>query len=94
MEAKMAAPDTEMLAMLVARFLKRAKLTQAERREILHVARGLASKDSARIERLPVEVIRTRRKLIYRKLHLSGAGELVSRLLALSLAMLAGTEHT
>ncbi len=88
----MSAADNEMLAMVVAKFLKRTKLTHAERREVLHIARGLPSKDSARIERLPVEVIRTRRKLIYRKLRLSGAGELVSRLLALSLAMLTGAE--
>jgi len=89
----MTAPDSEMLATLVAKFLKRTKLTPAERREVLHVARGFASKDSARLERLPVEVIRTRRKLIYRKLRLSGAGELVSGLLALSLAALSGNEE-
>jgi DNA-binding CsgD family transcriptional regulator len=88
-----AAPDTEMLAALVARFLMRTRLSQAERREILHIARGFASKDSARLERLPVEIIRTRRKLIYRKLRLSGAGELVSALLALSLAVLSGKER-
>jgi DNA-binding CsgD family transcriptional regulator len=88
-EATRATPEVEPLAALVAKFLKRAKLAQAERREILHIAQGLASKDSAKLEGVPVELIRTRRKLIYRKLRLSGAGELVSGLLALSLTELA-----
>ena len=81
-----------MLAGLVATFLKHTRLTLAEHREVLHIARGLTGKASARIERVPVETIRTRRKLVYRKLRVSGANELVSRLLALSLTMLADHE--
>lgn len=82
-------PDTEMLTALVAKLLRHAKLSHEERREVLHIARGLASKEAARIEGVPVEIIRTRRKVVYRKLHLSGGAELLSRLLALSLEMLA-----
>jgi DNA-binding CsgD family transcriptional regulator len=89
----MATPDDEMLTVLVARLLKRTALTHGERREVLHIARGLAARDSARVEQLPVEIIRSRRKAIYRKLHLPGAGELVSRLLALSLTMLVRNER-
>lgn len=87
----MATPENGLLALVVTRFLKRTQLTHDERREVLHIARGLASKDSARIERVPVELIRTRRKHIFRKLGVPGASELVSGLLGLSLAMLAGT---
>jgi DNA-binding CsgD family transcriptional regulator len=91
-EPAVAIPDLEMLAIVVSKFLKATRLPLAERREVMHIARGLASKESARIEGVPVEVIRTRRKLIYRKLRLSGAGELVSRLLGVSLAMLSRSD--
>ncbi len=82
-------PDPEMLATLVATFVKQANLSLEERREVLHIASGLGSKDSASVEGIPVQRIRTRRKLVYRKLHLSGGSELVSQLLALALEMLA-----
>ena len=85
----MAAPDVEMLAWLVSRFVRRAPLTHDERREMLHVARGLAAPESAQIERVLVEVIRTRRKAMYRKLGLAGSTQLMSGLLALALARLA-----
>ena len=84
----MAPPDDGTLRLLVARYVRRIALTHDERREILHIARGLAPHASAKIERVPVETIRTRRKHIYRKLKLSGASDLVSTLLALSLSML------
>lgn len=85
----MAMPDREMLATLVATFLKQANLSVEERREVLHIASGLGSKESASVEGVPVQQIRTRRKLVYRKLRLSGGSELVSQLLALALEMLA-----
>ncbi len=86
----MATPDPEMLATLVATFLeKQANLSHEERREVLHIATGLASRESATIEGLSVQQIRTRRKLVYRKLRLSGGAELLSHLLALSLELLA-----
>jgi DNA-binding CsgD family transcriptional regulator len=88
-----AAPEIETLRLLVARFVKRTDLTSDERREILHIARGLAPKESAQIERVTVEIIRTRRKNIYRKLRLPGGSELISALLALSLTMLVVREH-
>jgi DNA-binding CsgD family transcriptional regulator len=88
-----APPDTE-LRLLVATLVKRTQLTHDERREILHIARGLASRDSARIERVPVGTIRTRRKNVYRKLRVSGGSELISRLLALSLGMLVRSERS
>ena len=89
----MVTPDIELLTALVTRFVRRSQLTPDERREVLHIAKGLAAKDSAHIERLPVGVIRTRRKLIYRKLQVAGASQVISRLLALSLTMLAGSER-
>ena len=85
----MATPDLEMLSVVVAKYLRATRLPHAQRREVLHIARGLASKESARIEGVPVEIIRTRRKLVYRKLRVSGAGDLISTLLGLSLSMLA-----
>ncbi len=85
----MAIPDPEMLAKIVATFLERANLSHEERREVLHVAGGLGSKESASVEGVPVQQIRTRRKVVYRKLRLSGGSDLLSQLLALSLEMLA-----
>ena len=66
----MATPDDEMLTVLVARLLNRTHLTYGEWREVLYIAKGLAAKDSAKVEGLPVEIIRSRRKAIYRKLRL------------------------
>lgn len=85
----MATPELEMLSVVVAKYLRATRLAHAQRREVLHIARGLASKESARIEGVSVEIIRTRRKLVYRKLRVSGAGELISTLLGLALSMLA-----
>jgi DNA-binding CsgD family transcriptional regulator len=88
-EAEMAAaPEIETLRLLVARYVKRTDLTPDERREILHIARGLSPRESAQIERVMIETIRTRRKNIYRKLKIPGGSELISALLALSLETL------
>ncbi len=89
----MSIPDITILTPLVARFLEGAHLTPAERAEVLHIAQGFASKDSATAEDLSPETIRSRRKGSYKKLGVSGAGELISALLALSLQMLARGER-
>lgn len=88
----MAAPDVEMLARLVSQLVRRTPLTHDERREVMHIARGLSTAAAAEIERVPVPVIRARRKGLYRKLGLSGSSQLVSHLLALALSLLAGRD--
>ena len=57
------------------------------------MAQGFACKDSAAAAGVSPETIRARRKRIYRKLDVSGSGELISSLLALSLTMLAKGER-
>ncbi|HEY6001929.1 MAG TPA: helix-turn-helix transcriptional regulator [Anaeromyxobacter sp.] len=64
-------------------------LTPAERAEVIRMAQGFACKDSAAAANVSPETIRARRKRIYRKIDIGGSGELISRLLALSLRMLA-----
>jgi len=80
--------DVEILAPFTAKFLERSTLTPAERAEVLRMAQGFACKDSAAATDVSPETIRARRKRIYRKLDVSGSGELISTLLALSLKML------
>jgi DNA-binding CsgD family transcriptional regulator len=80
--------DVEILTPFTAKFLEGSTLTPAERAEVLRMAQGFACKDSAAATDVSPETIRARRKRIYRKLDVSGAGELISTLLALSLKML------
>ncbi len=90
----MTPPDPALLAQLAARYLEAAAvLTPAERKEVLHIAQGYACKDSATVDDRALETIRSRRKRVYGKLHVSGSTELLSRLLALSLGMLARGER-
>lgn len=83
-------PDT--LAPVASRFLNGARLTPAEHAEVLRMAQGFACKDSAAAANISPDTIRARRKRIYRKLDLAGAGDLISGLLAVSLDMLARRE--
>ena len=85
--------EIEILAPFSARFLEGTNLTPAERSEVLRMAQGFACKDSAAAAGVSPETIRARRKRIYRKLDVSGSGELISSLLALSLSMLARGER-
>ncbi|HEX7622552.1 MAG TPA: LuxR C-terminal-related transcriptional regulator [Anaeromyxobacteraceae bacterium] len=80
--------DVEILAPFAAKFLEGSTLTPAERAEVLRMAQGFACKDSAAAAGVSPETIRARRKRIYRKLDVSGSGELISSLLTLSLKML------
>src|ERR1700694_2114281 len=80
--------DVEILAPFAAKFLEGSTLTPAERAEVLRMAQGFACKDSAAAAGVSPETIRARRKRIYRKLDVSGSGELISSLLTLSLQML------
>jgi DNA-binding CsgD family transcriptional regulator len=85
--------DVEILAPFAAKFLEGSTLTPAERAEVLRMAQGFACKDSAAAAGVSPETIRARRKRIYRKLDVSGSGELISSLLTLSLKMLSHGEH-
>jgi DNA-binding CsgD family transcriptional regulator len=84
--------DVEILAPFAAKFMERSTLTPAERAEVLRIAQGFACKDSAAAANVSPETIRARRKRIYRKVQVGGSSELISRLLALSLQMLATGE--
>src|SRR6266511_651033 len=83
----------DILSPVVTRFVDGTTLTPAERSEVLRLAQGFACKDSAAAAGVSPETIRARRKRIYRKLDVSGSGELISTLLALSLTMLAKGER-
>jgi DNA-binding CsgD family transcriptional regulator len=85
--------DIEILAPFAAKFMEGTSLTPAERAEILRMAQGFACKDSAAAAGVSPETIRARRKRIYRKLDVSGSGELISTLVGLSLKMLASGER-
>jgi DNA-binding CsgD family transcriptional regulator len=84
--------DIEILAPFAAKFMERSTLTPAERAEVLRIAQGFACKDSAAAANVSPETIRARRKRIYRKVQVGGSSELISRLLSLSLSMLATGE--
>ena len=81
--------DVEILVPFAAKYMEGSTLTPAERAEVLRVAQGFACKDSAAAAGVSPETIRARRKRIYRKLDVAGAGELIASLLASSLVMLA-----
>jgi DNA-binding CsgD family transcriptional regulator len=85
--------DVEILTPFAAKYLTSSTLTRAERAEVLRMAQGFTCKDSAGAGGVSPETIRARRKRIYRKLELSGVNDLISSLLALSLAMLARGER-
>jgi DNA-binding CsgD family transcriptional regulator len=82
-----------LLSPLMARFVEGVLLTPAERAEVLRIAQGYACKDSAAAAGIAAETVRARRKRIYRKFDVPGSSELISQLLALSLAMLARGER-
>jgi DNA-binding CsgD family transcriptional regulator len=85
----MAQLDIEALSRISDALTQGKRLTPAERVELLRIAQGFACKDSASSANVSPETIRARRKRIYRKLGLAGAGETLSSLLALALAQLA-----
>ena len=68
-------------------------LTPAERVEVVHLAQGLACKESAAAMNISASTVLARRKHIYRKLRMSGANELIARLLAVSLQLLGRGER-
>ena len=85
--------EINILTPFVAKFSEGTSLTPVERREVLHIAQGFAMKDSAAVLGISVETIRARRKRIYKKVRVSGSGELICTLLGLSLGMLARGER-
>ena len=84
--------DIDVLAPFAAKALEGARLTPSERAEVLRLAQGSACKDSAAAAGDAPETIHARRKRIYRKLDMSGSGELISTLLGYALKMLAAGE--
>jgi DNA-binding CsgD family transcriptional regulator len=84
--------DIDVLAPFAAKAFEGSRLTPSERAEVLRLAQGFACKDSAAAAGVSPETIRARRKRIYRKLDMSGSGELISTLLGVALKMLATGE--
>jgi len=84
--------DPEILVPIVARFVDREGLTPAERVEVLRLAQGFACKESAAAAEISPETIRARRKRIYRKLKVKGAGGVVAGLLGMTLELLVSGE--
>jgi DNA-binding CsgD family transcriptional regulator len=80
--------DAKPLAVVATHFAGRAGLTPGEWKELMRIAQGFACKDSASAANVSPETIRARRKRIYRKLDLEGAGEVISSMLAVSLRLL------
>jgi DNA-binding CsgD family transcriptional regulator len=83
----------ELLAPFTSRFVEGTRLTPAERVEVMRLAQGFGCKDSAAAGNVSPETIRARRKRIYRKLDVPGAGQLLASLLGHSLGMLADGER-
>jgi len=83
----------ELLAPFTSRFTEGTNLTPSERVEIMRLAQGYGCKDSAAAGNVSPETIRARRKRIYRKLDVPGAGQLLASLLGRSLGMLAVGER-
>ena len=65
---------------LIDRLVRRYGLSASEHKELRHLARGLAIKDSARELGLSPETVRVRRKRVYRKMGLGGHEALLARL--------------
>jgi len=79
------------LEQLIDRLVRRYGLSASEHKELRHLARGLAIKDSARELGLSPETVRVRRKRVYRKMGLGGHEMLLARLC--QEALLAPTGH-
>jgi len=89
----MAHIEIELLVPFTSKFLQGTRLTPAERVEVMRLAQGFGCKDSATAGNISPETIRARRKHIYRKLNVPGAGQLLAALLGHSLGMLADGER-
>ena len=83
----------DVLSPLAVKYTEGVSLTPAEHAEVLRIAQGYACKDSAAAAGIASETVRARRKRIYRKFDVPGSSELISQMLALSLAMLAKGER-
>jgi DNA-binding CsgD family transcriptional regulator len=75
------------LKSLTDRLARRFNLSPSEHRELEHLARGLAIKDSAKVLGLSPETVRVRRKRVYRKMGLTGHEQLLARLCQEALAL-------
>lgn len=86
----MARMDLELLARVADAFIDRrdAHLSPGERRELFAIAQALSCKESANALGVCYETVRARRKRVYRKLGLAGAGEVTSWLLRVTLEIL------
>lgn len=74
-----AAPESR-LEQLMDRLVQRYGLSDAEHRELRHLAHGLAIKESARETGLSPDTIRVRRRRVYKKMGLSCHEELLVKL--------------
>jgi DNA-binding CsgD family transcriptional regulator len=77
--------DKDLLAPIVDGLLARTPLTPLEHAEILRIAQAYTAEESADALHVSGDVIRARRKRIYRKLGVSSVSELAALLLAYSL---------
>ena len=73
------------LTALVNGFLGTTPVTPLEHAEVIRIAQAYTAEDSAVELRVSGDVVRARRKRLYRKLGVSNQGELAARLLAYSL---------
>ncbi len=74
----MSISDAETLSARAADMMDLAGLTPGERRELMNMAQGVASKEAAIAAGVPIEVIRACRKRAYEKLGSRRAGTLIS----------------
>ena len=84
--------DAELIARFVVKCMETTSLNAIERVEVVRVAQGLSSEESAAIAGASPGSIRVRRRRIYQKLGLSSAVEVTARLLGEALVLLAKGE--
>jgi len=82
-------PALELLDSVLAEYLGSRRLPPSLRRAAWHVAVGrIAAKDQANEEGLSYETVRARRNLLYRRIKIHGANQLLSGLLRVALRRL------
>jgi FixJ family two-component response regulator len=84
----MSPEEAEILQNLVARYLTGARLTPGVKAQVLHIAQGRVARDVVTETGLSYQAVRCRRARLYRRLKVSGSGEVMAGLLAISLQIL------
>ena len=85
----MSTEEAEILQQLVSQYLRGSGLSPAVKGEVLHIARGQLAREVVSTTGLTYQAVRCRRARLYRRLKVSGAGEVMAGLLAMSLGLLA-----